>query len=111
MLSTIALADARQVHHLAEWLRNVYPLYLHDMSEFDATRYRLTTSGHWTPDHLPYWLEHPLCLPLVALASDDPTGFAFVGPPPFPFMSPSSALRMCAFFVLRASPRPGLGRW
>jgi len=109
-MPSIALADPRQDHRLREWLQNVYPLYLHDISEFDASRYRLTTSGHWSPDYLPYWLEHSFCLPLVALASDDPIGFAFVGRPPFPFMSASCDFRLCEFFVLRAYRRTGLGR-
>jgi predicted acetyltransferase len=105
----VDLADARGADAVCEWLRNVYPLYLHDLSEFDAT-YQLTPNGVWEPDDLPYWFEQPFCLPLVAFADGVPVGFAFVGQSPFPFMSPSCDFRLCEFFLLRKHRRTGLGR-
>jgi predicted acetyltransferase len=106
----VTFADARRADDIREWLRKVYPLYLHDLSEFDATKYQLTAAGHWEPDYLPYWLDQPFCLPLVAFVDGPPVGFAFVGQAPFPFMSPSCDFRLCEFFVLRGHRRTGLGR-
>jgi aminoglycoside 6'-N-acetyltransferase I len=110
LMSAILLADSREVDHLRNWLRSVYPFYIHDLSEFDGEKYHLTSAGQWEPDHLPYWLEHPFCHPLVALADGSPVGFAFVAQPPFPFMSPSCNFRLAEFFVLRSRRRAGLGR-
>jgi predicted acetyltransferase len=109
-VNSIRLADARHVTELREWLRDTYPLYLCDLSEFDTVTYRLNPEGRWEPDHLPYWLEHPFCLPFVALADEVPVGFAFVGRRPFPFMSPLCEFRLCEFFVLRRYRRAGMGR-
>jgi predicted acetyltransferase len=107
---TFELVDARQVADARDWLREAYPLYLNDLSEFAAGKYKLDATGHWEPDYLPYWLEQPFCLPLVAVVSRIPVGFAFVGHPPFPFMSPSRDFRLCEFFVLRGRRRTGVGR-
>ncbi|MFL6237753.1 MAG: GNAT family N-acetyltransferase [Thermoanaerobaculia bacterium] len=107
---TILLADARQAGHLLGWLRSAYAFYVHDLSEFDPERYHLTSGGRWEPDYLSYWLEQPFCRPLVALADGLPIGFAFVGQPPFPFMSPSCDFHLGEFFVLRSHRRSGLGR-
>ena len=110
IMPIVTLADARRTDDVRDWVRNVYPLYLHDLSEFDAAEYQLTATGRWKPDYLPYWLEQPFCLPLVAFADGAPVGFAFVAQPPFPFMSPSCDFRLCEFFVLRGHRRTGLGR-
>jgi putative acetyltransferase len=107
-LRTVGLVDARGDSCLAGWLRNVYPLYLHDLSEFAPGEYELTADGRWEPDHLPYWLEKPFCHALVVLEDARPVGFAFVGESPFPFMSPGVRFRLAEFFVLRARRRSGL---
>lgn len=107
---TINLIDARQVPDIRGWLRETYPLYLHDLSEFDPGKYKLDLRGHWEPDYLPYWLEERSCLPLVAVVGQTPVGFAFVGHPPFPFMSQSYDFRLCEFFVLPGRRRAGVGR-
>src|SRR6185295_5781182 len=105
----VTFTDARGADGASNWLRKVYPLYLHDLSEFGAA-YELMPNGTWEPDYLPYWLEQPFCLPLVAFADQVPVGFAFVGQPPFPHMSPSCDFRLCEFFVLRRHRRTGFGR-
>jgi predicted acetyltransferase len=110
MVDPIELADPRQVAPFRDWLQRTYPLYLGELSEYDDSKYHLTADGHWEPDYLPYWLEQPFCLPLVAVAENVPVGFAFVGQPPFPFMSASCDFRLCEFFVLRELRRSGLGR-
>jgi hypothetical protein len=50
---TIEISDARRSAADREWVRNVYPLYLHDLSEFDDGYYRLSERGLWEPDPSP----------------------------------------------------------
>ena len=43
----LELRDARRSGADREWLTNVYPFYLHDLSEFDLTYYTLKDRGVW----------------------------------------------------------------
>lgn len=106
----IRLVNTREDAAYREWLRHVYPLYLHDLSQFDQHAYRLSASGQWEPDHLPYWFSHAFCHPFVLLSGTGPVGFAFIGEVPFPFMSEDVQFRLSEFFILRAFRRSGIGR-
>lgn len=106
----VQLVDVRDDPARREWLTNVYPFYLHDLTRYAPDAYRLSPAGRWEPDHLPYWLSHPFCHPLVALHGAEPIGFAFVGEAPFPYMSPGIRFRISELFVLGAHRRSGLGR-
>lgn len=91
-------------------LRNLYPLYLHDLSEFGC-ECRLDPQGVWQPDHLPTWLSeseevHPLLFRLEGL----PVGFAFIGQAPFPYMTAGRDYQLSEFFIIRSERRGGLGR-
>jgi predicted acetyltransferase len=110
MAKHIRLSNARDEASHREWLTNVYSFYLHDLSQFAPDEYRLTALGHWEPDHLPYWLSHAFCHPLVLLEGSVPVGFAFVGQAPFPFMSAGIRFRVAEFFILRSRRRSGVGR-
>jgi hypothetical protein len=44
---SVELRDARRSGEDSEWLTNVYPLYLHDLSEFDDGYYQLNDRGLW----------------------------------------------------------------
>jgi predicted acetyltransferase len=110
MPPSIQLVDARQEPDLQVWLANVYPFYLHDLSEFHIDSYHLDASGRWQPDPLFYWLDEPFCFPLIALDSDVPVGFAFVGRRPFPFMAEDRDFHLAEFFVLRSHRHTGVGR-
>ncbi len=107
---SLALVPVSPAEH--SLIRNLYPLYLHDLSEFDAHGYySLDAEGHWQPDHLPYWLSgkaevHPMLFRL----DGRPVGFAFVGQAPFPFMTPGRDFRLSEFFILRAERRHGVGK-
>lgn len=91
-------------------LRNIYPLYLHDMSQF-GVEYRLDEQGHWQPDYLPTWLSgSPEVHPLLLRWEGRTVGFAFVGQAPFPYMTPGRDFRMSEFFILRGERRRGVGR-
>ena len=52
----LELRDARRSGADREWLTNVYPFYLHDLSEFDLAYYTLDDRGVWMPDHRAGWL-------------------------------------------------------
>jgi predicted acetyltransferase len=91
-------------------LRNLYPLYLHDLSEFGGS-YALDAQGVWQPDYLDTWLSeseqvHPLLFRLEGL----PVGFAFVAQAPFPYMTQGRDYQLSEFFILRSKRRLGLGK-
>ncbi len=91
-------------------LRNLYPLYLHDLSEYGAG-YQLDEQGRWQPDYLPTWLSgFPEVHPLLLRHEGRTVGFAFVGQAPFPYMTRGRDFRMSEFFILRGERRHGLGR-
>jgi aminoglycoside 6'-N-acetyltransferase I len=90
-------------------LRNLYPLYLHDLSEF-GEGYTLDAQGLWQPDYLPTWLsESEQVHPLLIRLEEQPAGFAFVGQAPFPYMTPGRDYRLSEFFILRSKRHHGLG--
>lgn len=106
---TIELRDARLTVVDRAWLLNVYPLYLHDLSEFDPGYYQLDERGVWQPDHLPAWLAADRDLPLLIVTNERRVGFAFVNCAPSPHVAPAFDFRMSEFFVLRRERRAGLG--
>jgi predicted acetyltransferase len=108
-MAALTLVDARSSATHATWLRNVYPLYLHDLSAW-SDDYTLDAEGRFQPDRLPYWLTNPSCRPLVAAEGGAARGFAFVGTGDFPFKSKGADHRISELFVLRAFRRGGLGR-
>ena len=92
-------------------IRNLYPLYLHDLSAFTEF-YDVDDRGVFFPDYLSDWLDRPspLLHPLVFREGGRPAGFALVGQAPYPHMTPGRDYRMCEFFVLNRSRRRGVGR-
>jgi predicted acetyltransferase len=105
---TLAVLPVSPAEHTL--LRNLYPLYLHDLSEFGGG-YSLDAQGLWQPDYLPYWLSGKEgCHPLLFRLDGRPVGFALVGQAPFPFMTPGRDFHLSEFFVLRGERRHGLGR-
>ncbi|MFC4159015.1 GNAT family N-acetyltransferase [Chitinimonas lacunae] len=91
--------------------RQLYALYLHDLSEF-SDFYQLDATGHWTPDYLPTWLApaDPRVRPFLFRLDGKPLGFALVGARPFPYRSVEADYRLSEFFVLRQHRRGGWGR-
>lgn len=106
---TLELRDARLSAPDRAWLRNVYPLYLHDLSEFDDGYYQLDERGLWQPDHMPSWLEDDQDLPLLIVADGRRVGFALVARAPSPWIAPGCDHRMSEFFVLRRERGAGIG--
>jgi aminoglycoside 6'-N-acetyltransferase I len=105
----ISLVDARVSETNHTWLTNVYPLYLHDLSEFDEGYYHLDGHGLWKPDHLPSWLNEQEDWPLLIVAEDQRVGFALVNQAPSPHLTPGMDYRMSEFFILRDHRRNRLG--
>lgn len=105
----LELRDARGAAQDRAWLRNVYPLYLHDLSEFDGGYYQLDDRGVWQPDHLPSWLGEDPDLPLIIVAGGRRVGFALVARAPSLWIAPGCDHRMSEFFVLRRERRQGIG--
>ena len=107
---SLELRDARRSLLDREWLVNVYPFYLHDLSAFDSSYYTLDDRGLWSPDHLPSWLEEDTDHPLVILEAGRRVGFALVNQAPSPHMQPGMDFRMSEFFVLRKHRGLDIGR-
>ena len=107
---TVNLHDARSASGDREWLANVYPCYLLDLSEFDDRYYTLTDRGLWEPDHLPSWLEDDTDPPLIIAEAGCRVGLALVNEAPSPHVMPGVRFRMSEFFILRRHRRAGIGR-
>ena len=106
----LELRDARRSGADREWLTNVYPFYLHDLSEFDLAYYTLDDRGVWMPDHRAGWLEEDEDHPLILVEAGRRVGFALVNQAPSPYMRPGMDYRMSEFFVLRKHRGQGIGR-
>lgn len=94
----------------ALWLRNVYPLYLHDLCSAGSTFYAMTEDGLFEPDLLPDWLENPLQHAFIGRFEGRRIGFAFVGEAPFEHMSPDCDVLLAEFFVLPSFRGKGLAQ-
>ena len=106
----LELRDARRSPVDREWLANVYPFYLHDLSAFDEGYYTLDDRGLWRPDYLPSWLDEEEDHPLILLESGARVGFALVNEAPSRHLTPGIDYRMAEFFVLRRHRGRGIGR-
>jgi len=105
----LGLHDARASAADREWLTNVYPFYLHDLSEFDEHYYRLNDRGLWEPDHLASWLQDDTDHPLIIRQSETRVGFALVNQAPSADVMPGFRFRLAEFFILNRYRRTGIG--
>ena len=105
----LGLHDARASAVDREWLTNVYPFYLHDLTEFDEHYYTLSDRGLWEPDHLPSWLQDDTDHPLIIRQSEAPVGFALVNRAPSVHVMPGFRFRLAEFFILKRYRRTGIG--
>ena len=105
----LGLHDARASAADRQWLTNVYPFYLHDLSEFDEHYYTLNERGLWEPDHLPSWLQDDTDHPLVIRQSETRVGFALVNEAPSAYILPGCRFRLAEFFILKRYRRTGIG--
>jgi predicted acetyltransferase len=107
---SLELRDARRSPADREWLINVYPFYLHDLSEFDDHDYTLDDRGVWMPDDRAGWLAQDGDHPLLIVAGGRRAGVALVNQAPSPHMQPGMDVRMSECFVLRKYRGQGIGR-
>jgi predicted acetyltransferase len=105
----VGLHDARASAADRQWLTNVYPFYLHDLSEFDEHYYTLNDRGLWEPDHLPSWLQDDTDHSLIIRQSETRVGFALVNHAPSVHMMPGFHFRLAEFFILKRYRRTGIG--
>src|SRR5262245_57154212 len=99
----VRLLDSWQGVEAQTFFRNVWPMYVHEISGFDTDFYRLGPDGKWLPDIVEDWiapqtpvgnLRHspvnpdggPFQRTHVIVANDEPVGFVCVGLPPFKHM-------------------------
>lgn len=109
-LLQLELRDARASAADRVWLTNIYPLYLHDLSEFDETYYHLNDRGLWEPDHLPSWLQDDGDLPLIIVDAGCRLGCALVNRVPSPHLPAGVDFRLAEFFILKRHRRQGIGK-
>jgi predicted acetyltransferase len=107
---SLELRDARRGADDRRWFRHVFPLYLHDLSEFGLTFYTLDDRGVWMPDHRESWLEDDGDHPLIVVDEGRRVGFALVNQAPSPHVRAELDFRLSEFFVLRAHRKTGIGR-
>jgi predicted acetyltransferase len=90
-------------------LRNLYPLYLHDLSHW-STHYRLDEDGRWRPSYVDDFLSRPECAAFLIREDGAAAGFAWVGGGDFPRKRPDRDWRLAEFFVAAPFRRRGIGR-
>ena len=106
--SAVALVRAESAADRAA-LHRLYPLYLHDLSEF-TDHYALDEAAHWIPSYLDDMLARPMCHCLLIRAEGRAAGFALVATQPFPHMPADADAHLAEFFVARPYRGHGLGR-
>ena len=90
-------------------LRNLYPLYLHDLSQWSA-HYRLDQDGRWQPSYVDDFLSRSECAAFLIREDGAAAGFAWVGGGDFPRKRPDRDWRLAEFFVAAPYRRRGIGR-
>lgn len=54
---SVSLVDAWRIPEAGEFFRNVWPMYVHELSEFDPTFYVLDETGRWLPHLADDWVS------------------------------------------------------
>jgi len=117
----IAIVDAWRAPEARAFFRNVWPMYVHEISGFDTEFYVLDETGRWRPDIVEDWISSatPPENLRVARAEQDPAqpfqrahvitddgrpvGFICVGVQPFKFMPTDADVQVAEFFLIRAA--------
>ncbi|HST16823.1 MAG TPA: GNAT family N-acetyltransferase [Gaiellaceae bacterium] len=92
-----------------EALRRIYPLYLHDLSQW-SSHYRLDEDGRWQPSYVEDFLGREQCAAFLIREDGAAAGFAWVGGGDFPRKRPDRDWRLAEFFVAAPFRRRGIGR-
>jgi predicted acetyltransferase len=91
-----------------EAVRNLYPLYLHDLSQWSA-HYHLDAKGRWHPSYVDDFLARRDSAAFVIREGAAAAGFAWVGGGDFPRKRLDRDWRLAEFFVAAPFRRLGIG--
>ena len=91
-------------------IRDLFPLYLEELSAYGRVRPHLIKWVKSADDPLLMWFEHDLIECLAIENQGRGAGFAFVARNPFPSVSPDADFRMAEFYIAETFRRQGLGR-
>jgi predicted acetyltransferase len=123
----VTLVDAWTSPSASRFFRNVFPMYLHEISGYDIHFYSLDETGCWQPDLIADWLapvtpaanlrspplpdhgSQPYQRTQVIISDGRPVGFACLGLPPFRFMPDDVDACIAEFFVIHESRGAGIG--
>lgn len=119
--ATISLIEAWREPSAKLFFRNVWPLYVHELSGFDTDFYSLDESGRWLPDLVEDWLssvtppenlraprraddaEQPLQRSYVIASDGRPVGFVCAGAQPFAYMPADVDFSVSEFFLIHGA--------
>jgi len=128
LAAEIGLIDGWANREAREFFRNVWPMYVHEISGYDTEFYRLDSTGRWIPNLVDDWIsnatrpanlrtshgESDLLQPFqrahVVTAGGVPIGFACVGLQPFKYMPEDADVTIAEFFLAHKSRGTGAGR-
>jgi predicted acetyltransferase len=114
----VSLVEAWRVPEARVFFRNVWPLYLHEISGFDTDFYSLDDTGRWNPDIVEDWISattapsslraareeqdpgQPFQRTYVIVSDARPAGFVCVGLQPFEYMPDDVDLSVAEFFLI-----------
>ncbi len=122
-----SLEDAWSSPGGAAFVRNVWPMYLHEISAYDTDFYRLDAEGRWQPDLIGDWLApvtpernlrdgsragggQPFQRAQVIRADGARVGFLCIGLRPFRYMPEGFDCSVAELFVLHRHRRSGAAR-
>lgn len=114
----VTLLEAWRDPKARGFFRNVWPLYVHEISGFDTDFYRLDESGRFVPDLVEDWISPvtpavslraarsegdpsgPFQRAYVIALDGRPVGFVCVGVAPFAYMPEDADVSIAEFFVI-----------
>jgi len=118
---TIALSEAWSSPEARVFFRNVWPMYVHELSAYDTSFYTLDRDGRWLPDLADDWVL-PVTPPRnlrTSRADDDPSqpfqrthvivrdglpiGFMCLGTQPFKHMPADIDVELTELFLIRTA--------
>ncbi|MGK3990195.1 GNAT family N-acetyltransferase [Sorangium sp. So ce136] len=124
----ISIIDAWRTREARAFFRNVWPMYVHELSGFDTSFYALDAAGRWQPDLVDDWVSsvtppgnlrnpqseqdpmQPFQRAHVITSDTRPVGFVCVGLRPFRYMPDDVDLSIAEFFLIHGSRGTGAGR-
>jgi predicted acetyltransferase len=118
---TIALSEAWSSSEAAVFFRNVWPMYVHELSAFDTSFYTLDRDGRWLPHIVEDWVlgvtpprnlresrseddpGQPFQRTHVITRDGLPIGFMCVGTQPFKYMPADVDYELAELFLIHAA--------